>query len=109
MAELSWPASAVTRECLQNLVSMGYMTVAEFATCLMPVDLASPTPVKGFVVVCAAFYERGFGALPHRFLRSLLQSYEFELHHLTHSGILHLAAFVTLCKAYIGIEPPLNM
>jgi hypothetical protein len=28
---------------------------------------------------------------------------------LTPSGILHIAAFVTLCEAYIGIEPHFNL
>jgi hypothetical protein len=41
----------------------------------------------------------------HRFL----WSYGLELHHRTPLGILHMAAFVTLCEAYIGIEHPLNM
>jgi hypothetical protein len=109
MAESSWPASEVTREHLQNLVSKGYMTVVEFATCLVPVDPVPPAPVKGYVMVCAAFYEQGFGVPSHRFLYSLLRSYGLELHHLTPSGILHMAAFMTLCKAYIGIEPPLNL
>jgi hypothetical protein len=35
----------------------------------------------------------------------LLQFYGLELHHLTLSRILHLVAFVTLCEAYMGIEP----
>jgi hypothetical protein len=85
------------------------MMVAEFATYLMPVDPTSPALVKGFIMVCAAFYEQGFDALPHRFLHSLLWSYGLELHHLTPLGILHMAAFVTLCEAYIGIEPTLNL
>jgi hypothetical protein len=109
MAESSWPASEVTREHLQILVSKGYMTAAEFATYLLPVNPVSPAPSKGYVVVCAAFYEWGFGVPSHRFLRSLLQSYGLELHHLTHLRILHMTAFVTLCEAYIGIEPPLNL
>jgi hypothetical protein len=33
------------------------MTVVEFATCLVPADPASPTPVREYVVVCAAFFE----------------------------------------------------
>jgi hypothetical protein len=45
----------------------------------------------------------------HRFLRSLLWSYGLELHHLTSSWFLHVAAFVTLCEAYIRIEHPLNL
>jgi hypothetical protein len=85
------------------------MMVAEFSTCLVPANPISPAPVKGFIVVCVAFYERGFGAPPYRFLCSLLRSYGMELHHLTPSGILHMVAFVTLCDAYIGIEPALNL
>jgi hypothetical protein len=41
----------------------------------------------------------------YQFLRSLVQYYSLELHHLTPSGILHIAAFVTLCEAYMGIDP----
>jgi hypothetical protein len=46
---------------------------------------------------------------PHRFHCSLLQFYNLELHHLTPSGILHMVAFVTLCKAYMGIDPHFNL
>jgi hypothetical protein len=108
LLELSWPASEVTQEHLQNIVSNGYMIAAEFATCLVPVDHVSPTLAKEYIVVCAAFYERGFSVPSSQFLHSLLQSYGLYLHHLTPSGILHMAAFVTLCETYIGIEPPLN-
>jgi hypothetical protein len=83
------------------------MTTAELTICLVPVNPISPAPARGYVVVCAAFYEQEFSAPSHRFLCSLLQSYGLELHHLTPSGILHMAAFVTLCEAYIGIYPDL--
>jgi hypothetical protein len=55
------------------------------------------------------FYERGFSTPPHRFLRSLLRYYGLELHHLTPSGVLHIEAFVTLCEAYLGIDPELDL
>jgi hypothetical protein len=45
---------------------------------------------------------------PHRFLHSLLRYYSLELHHLTPLGVLHIAAFMTLCEAYLGIDPELN-
>jgi hypothetical protein len=45
----------------------------------------------------------------HLFLYSLLQFYALELHHLTPSGILHMAAVMTLCDAYMGIEPHIDM
>jgi hypothetical protein len=53
-------------------------------------------------MACAMFYERGFGVPSHRFLHSLLQFYVLELHHLTPMGILHMAAFMTLCEGLYG-------
>jgi hypothetical protein len=41
----------------------------------------------------------------HQFLCSLLWFYGMELHHRPPSGVLHIVAFVTLCKSYMGIEP----
>jgi hypothetical protein len=37
--------------------------------------------------------------------------YGLELHHLTPSGggVLHIAAFVTLCEAYLGIDPEFDL
>jgi hypothetical protein len=83
--------------------------MAELATCSLPVDPAYLAPVGGYIVVCPAFYERGFGVPSHRFLYSLLRSYGLALHHLTPSGILHMAAFMTLCEAFMGIEPHLDL
>jgi hypothetical protein len=45
------------------------MPAVEFATCLVLMDPVSSAPAKGYVMVCAAFYERGFGVPSHRFLR----------------------------------------
>jgi hypothetical protein len=72
-------------------------------------DPASPVQAGGYVIACTVFYERGFSVPTHRFLCSLLQFYGLEVHHLTPSEILHMAAFVTLCEAYMGIEPHLNI
>jgi hypothetical protein len=47
MEESSWPTSEVTHKYQQNLVRKGYMTVVEFATCLMPVDPVSLASVEG--------------------------------------------------------------
>jgi hypothetical protein len=41
------------------------------------------SPVEGYIVACTTCYERGFGVPSHRFLCSLLQFYDLELHHLT--------------------------
>jgi hypothetical protein len=75
----------------------------------MTEDPASPVQVRGYVVACAAFYEQWFGAPSHQFLRSLLYLYGLERHHLTSSGVLNMVAFVTLCEAYMGVEPHFNL
>jgi hypothetical protein len=51
------------------------MMSAELATCHVPEDPTSPMSVGGYVMACAAFYERGFDVPSHWFLRSLLQYY----------------------------------
>jgi hypothetical protein len=90
MAEWGWPTSVVTQDHLQNLISQDYMTVVELATYHVPEDPASPPLAGEYVVACAMFYG-------------------LEMHHRTPSGKLHLAAFVTLCEAYMRIEPHFDL
>jgi hypothetical protein len=47
----------VTQEHLQNLMSQGYMTMAELATCHVPEDFASPTTMGGYNMPCTTYYE----------------------------------------------------
>jgi hypothetical protein len=86
-----------------------FTSVAELEACWVPEDPTFSTPVEGYVVSFTAFYEWGFGVLPHQFLCSLLQYYGLELHHLTPLGILHIMTFVALCKAYLGIDTDLDL
>jgi hypothetical protein len=62
MVEQGW-ATFVAH--LQDLVSQGFMTATELATCHVPEDPASPTPVEGYVVTFVAFYERGIDVPSH--------------------------------------------
>jgi hypothetical protein len=80
------------------------MTAVELATCHLPEDVASPVQMTGYVVAFMAFYERRFDVSSHLFLRSLLQYYGLELHHLAPLGILRIVTFVMLCEAYMGID-----
>jgi hypothetical protein len=75
---VGWPTLEVMREHLQNLISQGYMAVVELATYRVAEDPTSPPPVGGYVVVCAAFYEWGFGVSSHHLFCSLLQFYGLE-------------------------------
>jgi hypothetical protein len=96
-------------EHLQNLMNQGYMMMVEIATRHVPKDPASLVLMGGYVVACVAFYEWRFGVPSHQFFHSLLQFYGLELHHLTPSGIIDMAAFLTLCEAYMGIETYFNL
>ena len=61
------------------------------------------------LVIFEDFYRRGFGLPTHPFLRKLLLYYGILLIHLNPNSILHLAIFINLCEAYLGIEPHLNL
>jgi hypothetical protein len=68
-----------------------------------------PSSPDGYVVSFAHFHERGLAAPPHRFLLGLLHYYKIELQHLNPNGIQHIAAFIALCKGYLGIEPHFDL
>src|SRR3954463_7182434 len=50
-----------------------------------------------------AFFPRGFALPLHPFVHGLLYSYRLQLHNLTPNGIFHIACFITLCEAFLGI------
>jgi hypothetical protein len=104
MVEQDWTPSTVTPCHLQKLVKNGFMVAPELEVCHVLEDLAFLAPAEGYMVSFVAFYERGFDMPPHRFLCLLLRYYGLELHHLTPSGVLHIATFMTLCEAYLGID-----
>jgi hypothetical protein len=74
----------------------GFMTMTELAAYHVSEDPMFHAPEEGYIVSFVAFHERGFVTPSHRFLHLLLRHYGLELHHLTPSGVLHIAAFVTL-------------
>jgi hypothetical protein len=81
------------------------MTAMELTACRVLEDPIFSALVEGYVVSFMEFYERGLGTPSHQFLHSLLEHYDLELHSLTPSAVLHIAAFMTLCEAYLGIDP----
>jgi hypothetical protein len=109
MVEQDCPPSIVRLGHLQKLEKQDFMMAAELTTYRVAEDPTLPAPVGGYVVSFMAFYERGFGKPLHQFLCSMLWYYDHELHHLTPSGVLHIVAFVTLCEAYLGIDPNFDL
>ena len=72
---------------------------------ILPGAISRPNPPAGFTVVFLSFLYRGLSLPAHEFLLHLLRIYEIQLWQLTPNSILHVAVFITLCEAFLGIEP----
>jgi hypothetical protein len=108
MVKQDWIPSTVTLGHLQNPVKHVFVSATELKACRVPKEPALPAHVVGYVVSFTAFHERGFNVPSHPFLRSLLWYYGLELHHLPPFRVLHIAVFVTMCEAYLGVDPDLD-
>jgi hypothetical protein len=102
-----WAPSTATEAQLRKLVERGALPVLTPAREWMapPVDHVEPRPPEGYVVSLMAFHERGLGVPAEEFLRRLLFRWDVEIQHLTPNGVMLVAAFVTLCEGWLGIEP----
>jgi len=61
------------------------------------------------LVIFKAFVERGLAIPVCDFLWALLFFRGIQLHHLTLDSILHIAIFVHLCEAFLGIYPHFDL
>jgi hypothetical protein len=107
--EQDWTPSTVMLSHLQKLTKHGFTMVVDLMACRVLEDPVFLMPAEGYVVSFVAIYKRGFSTSSHRFLCSLLKHYGIELHNQTPSRVLHIAAFMTLCKAYLGIDTEFNL
>jgi hypothetical protein len=57
------------------------------------------------VVMLAFFYERGFGLPLHPFVHGLLHYYLVVIQNCYPNVVLHIACFITLYEAFMGIDP----
>jgi hypothetical protein len=71
---------------------------------IFPRDKAVPALPAGYRVMFLAYLLRGLSLPAHEFLRGLLFVYGVQLHQLTPNSLLHIACFITLCEAFLGID-----
>ncbi|KAK1653003.1 hypothetical protein QYE76_070808 [Lolium multiflorum] len=71
---------------------------------ILPVRFLGFDPHLGFYCDLLSFLHRGLSLPTHGFLLHLLRTYEIKVQ-LTPNSILHVAVFITLCEAFLGIEP----
>jgi hypothetical protein len=85
--------------------SLGLIPAEEEENIILPGSALCPNPPAGFTIMFVAFLYRGLSVPAHEFLRRLLLSYGIQLWQLNPNSILHLAIFITLCEAFLDIDP----
>jgi hypothetical protein len=98
-----WTATSLVEADLKKVKKEGFL--AESADVIFPSTKLIPAPPPGFRVMFLAFLLHGFSLPSHEILHGLLFVYGMQLHLLTPNSLLHIACFITLCEAFLGIEP----
>ena len=70
---------------------------------------AVPQPQANEVVSFLAFHKRGLRYPTHWFLCGLLNEWGLELQHLNSTRVLHVAGFMTIYEAFLGMEPHVDL
>jgi hypothetical protein len=105
-----WRPSSMTEVHLERLAAEGSIpprSVAHWRA--PPPDEVSPHPCPYEVVSFRIFYARCLRHPAHPFLLGLLEEWRIGLHHLNPTGLLHIAGFVTVCEAFLGIDPHVDL
>jgi hypothetical protein len=68
-----------------------------------------PAPQPGETVVFYDHFPRGFALPASNFLRQFMDHFHLQLHHIGANAMMTLAAFATLCEAYLGIWPNVEL
>ncbi|KAK1661123.1 hypothetical protein QYE76_049282 [Lolium multiflorum] len=98
-----WERSKISTQDVNMLRKLGISKKPK-ALCF-PSEESYPTPPMGYRVSFVDHLIRGLSAPIHPFLRGLLFIYGLQLHHLTPNSILHISIFITLCEAFLGVQP----
>ena len=90
---------------LEAFITKGFLLPQEVVHWRVPGREEFPQPRPDEVVSFLTFHECGLGYPTHWFLRGLHNEWGLELQHLNPTGVLHIAGFVTVCEAFLGMEP----
>nr|AAK43494.2 gypsy-type retrotransposon RIRE2 protein [Oryza sativa Japonica Group] len=103
--EGQWAPSDVTEENLKEMVAHGVLPAKEIIGWRPACGEAFPSPDTHEVVVFSHFFYGGFALPTSKFFRGILSFYGISLHHLNPNSIVHIANFVHVCEAFLGIKP----
>jgi hypothetical protein len=100
-----WNYSKCSRNDLLNLVAEGLLQGQDIIQWRPSFRQFFPQENVDEIILFLHFIKRGLALAASDFLRGLLYFYEIQLHHLNPTSIAHVAIFVRLCEAFMGIEP----
>ena len=107
---LNWRPSNVDKAVLAAFAKKGLLPPKEVAHWRAPASgEAVPRPRADEVVSFLAFHEPWLGYPMHWFLHGLLNEWGLELQHLNLTRVLHVAGFITVCEAFLGMEPHMDL
>jgi hypothetical protein len=99
-----WASSSVMEGTILELRSAGYIPT-EVSTRVPDPHQRVPAPNPGERVVFVPHLIRGLGFPLHPFVCGIMFYYMLDFHHLALNSILHLTSFITVCEAFLHIEP----
>ena len=105
-----WDGSNVHEDHIAFLRDTRHLPGAGFVKARVPPEgEISPAPGEGERVVFRSHFIHGFGLPVSGFLRSFLEFYHLQPHHITPNTVMLLAAFFTMCEGYLGILPTIEL
>lgn len=87
------------------MVSHGVLLAKEIVSYRPACGEAFLTPNTSEIMVFTHFFYSGFALPTSDFFRGLLELYGINIYHLNPKSILHIAVFIHLCEAFLGIQP----
>jgi hypothetical protein len=105
----SWEGSWVKEKQIELLRRGRVLPPADLAGCRPAGSERVPAPEPGEAVVFYDHFPRGFALPASSFMRRFLDHFRLQPHHIGANAMMILSAFATLCKAYLGIRPNVEL
>ena len=104
--EGDWTSSSVKEITLTKLRNDGFLPPADKLRARAPsAKEVLPEARDNERVLFVDAVHRGLGFPLHDFVRGLVYAYGVQIHDFTPNGILHIAAFMTLCECFLSVHP----
>jgi hypothetical protein len=105
----SWEGSWVKERRIELLRQGRVLPLVDLVGCRPAGGERVPAPQPGETVVFYDHFPRGFALPASNFLRQFMDHFHLQPHHIGANAMMTLAAFATLCEAYLGIWPNIEL